>query len=146
VNSPKTVVADPQFKDRFPLWSWKEHGADMLPFPVKFVGEELVEPIKAPNVGEHRDEILRECSATTRRKSSNWMRQGPSEGKSSRILHLLVDSSAAAVANGSPRANVRYGTMLPAEANTQVEFHSAASRPQPNEPPPRREARAEQER
>jgi len=60
VNSPKTIVKDPQFKDRFPLWPCKDHGADMLPFPVKFVGEQMVEPIKAPTVGEHRDEILRE--------------------------------------------------------------------------------------
>jgi len=60
VNSPKTIVNDPQFKDRFPLWPCKDHGADMLPFPVKFVGEEMVEPIKAPTVGQHRDEILRE--------------------------------------------------------------------------------------
>ena len=58
VNSPQTLLNDPQFKDRFPLYSHEEHGADMLPFPVKFVGEELPAPIKAPTVGQHNDEVL----------------------------------------------------------------------------------------
>ena len=35
-----------------------EHGADMLPFPVRFLGETLPEPSKAPTVGEHSDEVL----------------------------------------------------------------------------------------
>jgi len=60
VNTPKTIAADPQFKDRFPLYPASEHGADMLPFPVKFVGEELPAPSWAPTVGEHNKEILRE--------------------------------------------------------------------------------------
>ena len=32
----------------------------MLPFPVKFRGEELPGPTPAPSVGEHTDEVLRE--------------------------------------------------------------------------------------
>ncbi len=60
VNSPKTIVDDPQFKDRFPIYPHEEHGADMLPFPVKFVGQELPSPSKAPTVGEHNDEVLAE--------------------------------------------------------------------------------------
>jgi crotonobetainyl-CoA:carnitine CoA-transferase CaiB-like acyl-CoA transferase len=59
VNSPKTIADDPQFKDRFPLYPHEKHGADMLPFPVKFVGEELPTPDKAPTVGEHSEEVLR---------------------------------------------------------------------------------------
>ncbi len=31
----------------------------MLPFPVKFPGETLPEPSKAPTVGQHTDEVLR---------------------------------------------------------------------------------------
>jgi crotonobetainyl-CoA:carnitine CoA-transferase CaiB-like acyl-CoA transferase len=58
VNSPKTLADDPQFKDRFPLYPHETHGADMLPFPVKFVEETLPEPSKAPTVGEHSDEVL----------------------------------------------------------------------------------------
>ena len=51
---------DPQFQARFPLYSHEEHGADMLPYPVKFVDEELPVPSKAPTVGEHRESVLRE--------------------------------------------------------------------------------------
>ncbi len=60
VNTPKTIVDDPQFRDRFPLYPHKDHGADMLPFPVKFPGEELPAPSIAPTVGEHTDEVLAE--------------------------------------------------------------------------------------
>jgi crotonobetainyl-CoA:carnitine CoA-transferase CaiB-like acyl-CoA transferase len=60
VNSPKTLTGDPQFRDRFPLYSHDAHGADMLPFPVKYVGETLPEPQKAPTVGEHSDAVLRD--------------------------------------------------------------------------------------
>jgi crotonobetainyl-CoA:carnitine CoA-transferase CaiB-like acyl-CoA transferase len=58
VNTPKTIVDDPQFRDRFPLYPASRHGADMLPFVVKFVGEELPEPTRAPTVGEHTHEVL----------------------------------------------------------------------------------------
>ncbi len=59
VNSPKTIKDDPQFQDRFPLYGHERHGADMLPFPVKFAGEELPEPDHAPTVGQHNEEVLR---------------------------------------------------------------------------------------
>ncbi len=57
-NTPKTLADDPQFRDRFPLYGHEEHGADMLPFPVKFIGEVLPVPSKAPTVGEHTRETL----------------------------------------------------------------------------------------
>jgi crotonobetainyl-CoA:carnitine CoA-transferase CaiB-like acyl-CoA transferase len=60
VNSPKTLLADPQFRDRFPLYPHETHAADMLPFPVKFQGEELPAPTVAPTVGEHNEAVLRE--------------------------------------------------------------------------------------
>jgi crotonobetainyl-CoA:carnitine CoA-transferase CaiB-like acyl-CoA transferase len=60
VNSPKTVTRDPQFQDRFPLFPHEKHGADMLPFPVKFRDEALPEPRWAPTVGQHSEEVLRE--------------------------------------------------------------------------------------
>jgi crotonobetainyl-CoA:carnitine CoA-transferase CaiB-like acyl-CoA transferase len=59
VNTPKTICGDPQFKDRFPLYPHGKHGADMLPFPVKFRDEELPEPAWAPTVGEHNAEVLK---------------------------------------------------------------------------------------
>ncbi len=60
VNSPKTIADDPQFQDRFPWYPASRHGADMLPFPVKFQDEELPEPGMAPTVGEHNEEVLSE--------------------------------------------------------------------------------------
>ena len=60
VNTPKTLADDPQFKARFPLYPHEKHGADMLPFPVKFVDEELPVPMMAPTVGEQTDRVLAE--------------------------------------------------------------------------------------
>ncbi|MEE8312077.1 MAG: CoA transferase, partial [Candidatus Binatia bacterium] len=60
VNTPKTLANDPQFKDRSPLYPHQKHGADMLPFPVKFVGEELRAPAMAPTVGEQTETVLAE--------------------------------------------------------------------------------------
>jgi crotonobetainyl-CoA:carnitine CoA-transferase CaiB-like acyl-CoA transferase len=60
VNTPKTIADDPQFQDRFPWYPASKHGADMLPFPVRFLGEDLPEPSHAPTVGEHTDRILSE--------------------------------------------------------------------------------------
>ena len=60
VNSPKNIADDPQFRDRFRLYSHEKHGADMLPFPVKFPGEVLPEPSWAPTAGEHTEAVLRD--------------------------------------------------------------------------------------
>jgi crotonobetainyl-CoA:carnitine CoA-transferase CaiB-like acyl-CoA transferase len=60
VNTPQTIARDPQFLDRFHCYPYQRHGAEMLPFPVKFRGEELPEPAHAPTVGQHTDEVLRE--------------------------------------------------------------------------------------
>ncbi|MGH7287003.1 MAG: CoA transferase, partial [Myxococcota bacterium] len=58
VNTPKTIIDDPQFRDRFPLYTHAQHGADMLPFPVKFPGETLPAPARAPSVGQHTEAVL----------------------------------------------------------------------------------------
>ncbi len=60
VNTPKTIADDPQFQDRFPWYPADRHGADMLPFPVNFLGEQLPEPCHAPTLGEHTEDVLRE--------------------------------------------------------------------------------------
>jgi len=60
VNTSKTIADDPQFRDRSPWYPVEGHGAEMLPFPVKFLGEELPEPSKAPTAGEHTEEVLSE--------------------------------------------------------------------------------------
>lgn len=58
VNTPQTIAEDPQFKDRFPWLPAEVLGAEQLPSPIKFVGEENPVPTKAPTVGQHTDEIL----------------------------------------------------------------------------------------
>ena len=58
VNTPKTLADDAQFQDRLGFMDHETHGADMLPYPVKFVGEEAVDPTPAPTAGQHTDEVL----------------------------------------------------------------------------------------
>jgi crotonobetainyl-CoA:carnitine CoA-transferase CaiB-like acyl-CoA transferase len=58
VNTPKTLAEDPQFKDRFPLYPFEQHGADMLPFPLKLENESVPAPTRAPTVGENNEEVL----------------------------------------------------------------------------------------
>ena len=60
VNTPKTIADDPQFKHRFPWYPASEHGADMLPFPVKYLDEKLPVPAMAPALGEQNEDVLRE--------------------------------------------------------------------------------------
>jgi crotonobetainyl-CoA:carnitine CoA-transferase CaiB-like acyl-CoA transferase len=58
VNTPKTLLHDPQFQDRFPLIPAERLGADQMPAPLKFIGEELPVPEKAPTVGQHNREVM----------------------------------------------------------------------------------------
>lgn len=58
VNTPRTIAEDPQFQDRFPWFPADRLGADQLPLPLKFMGEELPTPTRAPTVGQHTDEVL----------------------------------------------------------------------------------------
>ena len=60
VNTPKTLADDPQFIERLGFMDHETHGADMLPHPVKFVGEEPVDPAPAPTAGQHNDEVAAE--------------------------------------------------------------------------------------
>ena len=60
VNTPKTIAHDPQFQHRLPWYGREAHGAEMLPFPVKFIDQELPEPARAPTVGQHTDRVLKE--------------------------------------------------------------------------------------
>ena len=61
VNTTKTVADDPQFQHRLP-WIPKERlEADMLPFPVHITDAALSAPARAPDVGEHTDDVLAEA-------------------------------------------------------------------------------------
>jgi crotonobetainyl-CoA:carnitine CoA-transferase CaiB-like acyl-CoA transferase len=64
VNTPKTLLDDPQFADRFPLYPHDTHGADMLPFPVKFLGEHGERVLREVlGYDDGRIEALREAGA-----------------------------------------------------------------------------------
>ncbi|CAB4531182.1 unannotated protein [freshwater metagenome] len=65
VNTPETLAQDPQFLDRLGFMSHETHGADMIPYPVKFIGEEPVDPTPAPTAGQHNDEVLEEVLGYT---------------------------------------------------------------------------------
>jgi crotonobetainyl-CoA:carnitine CoA-transferase CaiB-like acyl-CoA transferase len=58
INTPRTLLDDPQFKDRFKLFPTERLGAEQLPSPIKFINEELPVPTKAPTVGQHTDNVL----------------------------------------------------------------------------------------
>lgn len=58
VNTPKTIGDDPQFKARTGWLPKDRLGAEQLPTPIRFVGEELPLPTKSPTLGEHSEEIL----------------------------------------------------------------------------------------
>ena len=60
VHNAKTVVDDPQFQDRLPLYTVDQVGCEQLPLPVKFFDEELPIPTHAPTVGQQTDEVLNE--------------------------------------------------------------------------------------
>jgi crotonobetainyl-CoA:carnitine CoA-transferase CaiB-like acyl-CoA transferase len=58
VNTPKTLLDDPQFADRFPLLPAAELGTDQLFTPLHFVDEQLPRPARAPTAGQHTEEVL----------------------------------------------------------------------------------------
>ncbi len=58
VNTPETLADDPQFKARLGFLPYEGTGAEMQPYPVKFIGEHQGVPAPAPTVGEHTDEVL----------------------------------------------------------------------------------------
>ncbi len=60
VHTPRTLPDDPQFQDRFQWIPTARLGADQLPSPLKYIGEELPLPEKAPTVGQHTETVLRD--------------------------------------------------------------------------------------
>ena len=60
VNTPRTLADDPQFRERLPFYPRTALGAEQLPSPIRLIDEDLPVPTKAPTVGQHTDEVLRE--------------------------------------------------------------------------------------
>ncbi len=48
VNDVKSITRDPQFQARMPFRPWTAHGTDLMPSPVRPIGESLPVPTKAP--------------------------------------------------------------------------------------------------
>lgn len=61
VNDAGSIASDPQFQDRLGFRSHKEAGTDLMPSPIKMIGEELPVPSRAPvEVGKDTETVLRE--------------------------------------------------------------------------------------
>jgi crotonobetainyl-CoA:carnitine CoA-transferase CaiB-like acyl-CoA transferase len=61
VNDSKSITRDPQFRDRLPFRPWRAYGTDLMPSPIKPLGEELPVPAKAAvEPGRDTDAVLRE--------------------------------------------------------------------------------------
>ena len=62
VNTPKSILDDPQFRDRLRWLPKEDLDADMMAYPIKIDGGELPAPTKAPGPGQDADEVLRQVA------------------------------------------------------------------------------------
>ncbi|RMH85680.1 MAG: CoA transferase [Actinomyces sp.] len=60
VNDTRSVADDPQFRHRLGFWPAEALGAEQMPLPVFVDGERPPLPSRAPEVGQHTGEVLRE--------------------------------------------------------------------------------------
>ena len=62
VNTPKSILDDPQFQSRLRWLPKEDFDADMMAYPIKIDGGELPAPTKAPGPGQDADEVLRQVA------------------------------------------------------------------------------------
>jgi crotonobetainyl-CoA:carnitine CoA-transferase CaiB-like acyl-CoA transferase len=61
VNDTRSITRDPQFRERLPLRSYRDAGTDLMPSPIKPIGESLPVPERAAvEPGRDTDAVLRE--------------------------------------------------------------------------------------
>jgi len=58
LNTPKTITDDPQFRHRFHWYPAEQTVAETLDFPVHVAGEGPVDVVRAPDPGEHTEDVL----------------------------------------------------------------------------------------
>ena len=86
VNTPKSLLDDPHFKDRFPWLKADTHVADMLPFPVHFQDEDVHVPANAPASGEHNEQILSDVMGYTAEQIEALCDQGVVSDRTNRAI------------------------------------------------------------
>ncbi|WP_436777398.1 CaiB/BaiF CoA transferase family protein [Yinghuangia sp. YIM S09857] len=62
VNTPRTIVDDPQFAARMPWMPAERMGTDLMPSPVRFPDEQIPQPTRAPELGGDTERVLREVA------------------------------------------------------------------------------------
>ena len=61
VNDVKSIVRDPQFQARLTMRPYQEAGTDLMPSPIKLLGEDLPVPEKAAREpGRDTEDVLRD--------------------------------------------------------------------------------------
>ena len=58
VNTSASIIDDPQFADRLDVMPTRELGCEQLAFPLRIAGEDLPRPTRAPDLGQHTEEVL----------------------------------------------------------------------------------------
>jgi hypothetical protein len=73
----KTIPRDPQFQARLAMRPYGEAGTDLMPSPIKLIGEELPLPEKAAReAGRDSDEVLRRVLGYDEAKVASLRRSG----------------------------------------------------------------------
>jgi len=77
VHDTKTITTDPQFQARLPFLSWQQHGTDLLPSPIKLLGEEQQPPsMAAVEPGRDTDAVLSEILGYDTERIASLRRAG----------------------------------------------------------------------
>jgi crotonobetainyl-CoA:carnitine CoA-transferase CaiB-like acyl-CoA transferase len=76
VNTKASMFSDDQFLDRLPWLPASTYGADMVPNPVHLVGESVTPAGRAPDAGQHTDEILSSVLGYEEQRINQLKQQG----------------------------------------------------------------------